>query len=160
MTVQIDRDWITERPGEFHTWEELLVTGHMAHQRQPFRREQACLLVVCEQLVDPLCRHFGLKARITSGFRSLKVNGLVGGVPGSRHTKGMAVDLGFEGMSSFDILRAVKLLGLDYDKLIAYHPEVGGHVHGSWVSAETNRRRMLECFRDDDGDKAYRSWSP
>lgn len=154
------RSWIAARPGQFHTWDDLMVTAHREHQHRPFRRQQAALMRVCENLIDPLCRHLGRKARITSGFRSPRVNALVGGVDGSRHTVGEAIDFDFEGLTAFDILELVDELGITYDKLIAYQPNVGGHVHGSWVSAEDNRGRMLECYRAESGKKAYRSWAP
>lgn len=152
--------WIAPVPGEFHTWQQLLVTGHMDVQTYPGRAQQASLVRVMENFIDPLCRHLGMPARITSGWRSKFVNIRIRGAKGSKHTKGQAVDFGFKGLSSFDIAALVVELGLDYDKLIAYHPEVGGHVHVSWVSETANRNRMLECFRDDDGDKAYRVYTP
>jgi|GEM_PF-3671236 len=152
--------WIQPAPGAFHTWDELLVTGHMDKQTQPWRTPQRRLVLVMEHVVDPLCRHFGQPARITSAWRSTGVNRAINGARRSLHTFGMAVDLGFEGLTSFDIVAAMVELGIDYDKVIAYHPEVGGHVHASYKGPRSNRGRMLECLRGANGSKVYRVYRP
>ena len=43
-------------------------------------------------LLEPLRKLYGKPVGVTSGYRSEEVNRLVGGVPGSQHTKGEAAD--------------------------------------------------------------------
>ncbi len=50
------------------------------------------LKALCDNVLEPLRRRFG-RILITSGYRSPKVNALVGGVPTSQHVRGEAADL-------------------------------------------------------------------
>lgn len=48
---------------------------------------------LCEQVLEPLRRHFGVPVVISSGYRSPALNRAVGGVPTSQHRKGEAADI-------------------------------------------------------------------
>ena len=51
------------------------------------------LKILCTQVLEPARQKFGHPLTITSGFRCLKLNRLVGGQPNSYHLKGMAADI-------------------------------------------------------------------
>ena len=51
------------------------------------------LKILCTQILEPARQRFGHPLTITSGFRCLKLNRLVGGQPNSYHLKGMAADI-------------------------------------------------------------------
>ena len=151
--------WIQDRPGEFFAWSEFLITRRSDIQTLPDLAGQRAIVGLCTNTLDPLRRAVGGPVHLTSGWRSLAVNTAIGGARGSLHTKGQAADLKTRGLSAFDIVRLVLKEGIPFDKIIAYETSLGGHVHVSWVSAAKNRKRALVCFRDDDGNKAYRLWT-
>lgn len=51
------------------------------------------LKILCTQILEPARQKFGHPLTITSGFRCLKLNRIVGGQPNSYHLKGMAADI-------------------------------------------------------------------
>lgn len=51
------------------------------------------LKILCTQVLEPARAKFGQPLVVSSGYRCIKLNRLVGGVPNSYHTKGMAADL-------------------------------------------------------------------
>lgn len=55
---------------------------------------------------------------ITSGFRSVEVNKLVGGVGNSQHLYGQAADFVVNGMTPAQVVEFIKKSGIEYDQLI------------------------------------------
>ena len=51
------------------------------------------LKILCTQILEPARQRFGHPLTITSGFRCVKLNRIVGGQPNSYHLKGMAADI-------------------------------------------------------------------
>lgn len=51
------------------------------------------LKILCTQILEPVRQRFGHPLTITSGFRCVKLNRIVGGQPNSYHLKGMAADI-------------------------------------------------------------------
>ena len=98
-------------------------------------------------LLQPVCDATGWGDRVSSGYRSERVNLLVGGAATSQHLKGEAADNMFfekteEGIryvAAIDVLRAVVARGLDFDQMIAYP----NFVHLSYTTARPNRRQIL-----------------
>ena len=68
---------------------------------------------------------------ITSGFRSVKVNILVGGVDNSQHLYGQAADITVNGMSAVQLFDFVKNSGIEYDQCI--------NEYNSWVHVSYNK---------------------
>ena len=88
------------------------------------------------QVLQPLRDYIDKPITINSGYRCLKLNAAVGGVPTSQHVQGQAVDIEVDGLSSFEIAQAVLDLHLPYDQLILYND----FVH---ISIGTRDRRQL-----------------
>ena len=51
------------------------------------------LKILCTKVLEPARQKFGHPLTITSGFRCMKLNRIVGGQPNSYHLKGMAADI-------------------------------------------------------------------
>lgn len=81
----------------------------------------------------------GAPITINSGYRSPMLNKAVGGVVGSQHTKGQAVDFGCKDFGTPDqIVKAIKDSGVQYDQLIR---EYDKWVHISF--SDTPRKQVL-----------------
>ena len=111
---------------------------------KPNLDEIANLKWLCEKILEPLVKLFTTKKlgtiKITSGFRSLKVNKAVGSKNNnSQHTKGQACDFVINGITidqAYDIIRATEL---PYDQLIN---EFGQWIHISYDRGKTKQRRQ------------------
>lgn len=76
------------------------------------------LLELIFYVLQPLRDKLGKPMVITSGFRSVKVNNLVGGVSNSQHLYGQAADFVVNGMTPNQVVEFVKKSGIEYDQLI------------------------------------------
>jgi hypothetical protein len=132
-----------DRLGEFFTLAEMTRTS-TGLENVPGPAVRANLQELVATVLDPLRRHLGRPVRITSGFRSKQVNRRVGGSPHSRHLDGEAADIKVDGLDAHDLVEAIQLAELDFDQVIAYAPERGGHVHlGILAGAAARHRRQL-----------------
>ena len=71
-----------------------------------------------EDILQPLRDAWGAPLIINSGYRCLKLNEAVGGVPTSQHVMGQAADVGCS--DPLALARLVKELGLDFDQMGVY----------------------------------------
>ena len=106
--------------------------------------------VLAEKVFEPLREHFGVPIAINSFFRSQKLNKAIGGVAGSQHTHGRAIDVDdtLGGVSNKQMFEYIKA-NLDFDQLIW---EFGNDknpdwVHISYVSPTENRNRVLRASK-------------
>ena len=106
--------------------------------------------VLAEKVFEPLREHFGVPIAINSFFRSQKLNKAIGGVSGSQHTQGRAIDVDdtLGGVSNKQMFEYIKA-NLDFDQLIW---EFGNDknpdwVHISYVSPTENRNRVLRASK-------------
>ena len=95
---------------------------------------------LCAEVLEPLRKMVG-SLRVQSGFRSVKLNKLVGGAATSQHLKGQAADV-------FPITMPLKKAFLDlvdskilYDQVIF---EFGRWIHASW--SPNPRRQALVAY--------------
>ena len=99
-------------------------------------------------LLQPIRDHLGEPIKITSGYRSPRLNQAIGGSNKSQHTKGEALDVVvFDGENS-KIFNAVLLLELDFDQMIwekgdNYNPD---WVHLSYKHDGGNRNQILRFW--------------
>lgn len=98
------------------------------------------------QVLQPLRDYIEKPITINSGYRCLKLNAAIGGVPTSQHVQGQAVDIEVDGMTSFEIAQAVLDLHLPYDQLILYND----FVH---ISIGTRDRRQLLYNKSYNGEQ-------
>lgn len=89
------------------------------------------LLELIFYVLQPLRDKLKKPIVITSGFRSVKVNALVGGVSNSQHLYGQAADITVSGMSTAQLFDFVKNSGIEYDQCI--------NEYNSWVHISYNK---------------------
>lgn len=93
-----------------------------------------------ERVLDPARERLGMPIVVNSGYRSERVNRLVGGARHSQHTKGQAADITCK---DNDALLLV-LQQMEYDQLIKYLDRYGRirWIHVSYRESG-NRRQQL-----------------
>ena len=97
------------------------------------------LLELIFYVLQPLRDKLGKPMIITSGFRSKKVNELVGGVSNSQHLYGQACDFVVNGMTPAQVVEFVKNSGIEFDQLI----DEGSWTHISFNKGH-NRKQVLK----------------
>lgn len=100
------------------------------------------LVVLVDNVLDPIREKFAIPMIITSGYRTEKVNALVGGVDNSQHMKGEAVDFCFAGFSRKAMTFAFFEIAenFHFDQLIYYKKK--GIIHISY-SRNNNRHQAF-----------------
>lgn len=93
------------------------------------------LKILCSQVLEPARAKFGQPLTITSGYRCLKLNRLVGGQPNSYHTKGMAADIRI--LSFTDAKRLAEILNEQQltDLVLVESSRTGG----TWLHCQFSR---------------------
>ena len=120
-------------------------------RNQPDLGATAALAALAWQVLEPVrLAHGGRPVRITSGYRSAKLNAAIGGSARSQHMRGQAVDFEIPGVSNAAVARWIADV-LQFDQLIleAYTPgqPTSGWVHVSFGA--NNRREVLTWNRRD-----------
>ena len=98
------------------------------------------------QILQPLRDATGKPIIINSGYRCLKLNSAVGGVPTSQHVYGQAVDIQVKGMTPYEVAKVVMELYLPFDQMILYN----NFIH---ISIGTRDRRQLLYNKNYNGTK-------
>lgn len=90
-------------------------------------------------VLDPLRARIGRPIIITSGYRSQRVNELVGGSKTSQHLLGKAADIHVQGYTpqQMDIVYQIIQICCDFDQLIFYPSK--NIIHISW-NGDKNRQ--------------------
>jgi zinc D-Ala-D-Ala carboxypeptidase len=97
---------------------------------------------LCENVFEPLRLYLNTPIKISSGFRCLQVNRLIGGSATSQHTKGEAMDLQINA-KGFNFIKDK----LEFDQLIW---EFGNDEQPSWVHvsfSSRNRKQVLKASK-------------
>lgn len=120
-------------------YSEAAISAGIKNAPNPDQERNLRLLV--DFVLDPAREILGLPITVTSGFRTPKVNTLVGGVKNSQHMLGEAADITAgsreNNMALFDQIKAWG----NYDQLIEYnHYEF---IHVSYALQKTNRKEVL-----------------
>ena len=110
---------------------------------------------VIDNLIQPMRDAIG-PIRISSGYRSPKLNKAIGGSSRSQHSKGEALDLQFweKGkMNNKVIYDLVLESGVEFDQMI-------NEFDFSWIhislKSRENRSQVLEAYKDEKGKTAYK----
>lgn len=94
-----------------------------------------CLQPIRDKIKKPMI--------ITSGYRSLEVNRIVGGATNSQHRIGQAVDFKIPGMTSRQIVDFIKKSGIEYDQLIEEYSNNTSWVHISYNKGKNRKQTFL-----------------
>jgi zinc D-Ala-D-Ala carboxypeptidase len=88
---------------------------------------------------------------ITSGYRSAKLNAVLGGSKTSAHMQGLAADLQAQGLSALELANLIKSVVTDFDQII--------HEYGRWthlgVKGDKAPRRQLLTAKKNSLGKTY-----
>lgn len=119
------------------------------------------LIILADNIFEPLREHVNGPIFVSSGFRSAELNVKIGGSKTSQHCKGQAIDIddtygSGTNASMFEYIYE----NLDFDQLIW---EFGDDknpdwVHVSYASVEENRNQTLKVVREN-GKSVYSLWS-
>ena len=142
--MMIERD---EQLSKHFTLWEMMRSGtavRMNIKNVPDEQEKAALRQLCEHVLEPLrCRYGAII--ITSGYRCLRLNRAVGGVPTSQHMRGEAADIFIPnlemGRKYFDFVKN----NTTFDQLI-WEPrgaDVPRWLHVSYTTRRPNRMQVL-----------------
>ena len=105
------------------------------------------LTLLCENVLEPIRRHYGVPFSPTSGYRCLELNRRLGSSDKSQHVKGQAADIEIPTISNYELGIWIRD-NLDYDTVLLefYKKDVpsSGWVHVSYISKENNRKRALK----------------
>jgi zinc D-Ala-D-Ala carboxypeptidase len=107
---------------------------------QPTALVRGNLKRLCNEVLQPLRNFIGKPVIVTSGYRSVEVNKLVGGSATSAHCYGLAADIHVPGMSVRQLMHKIKGLQLPFDQII--------DEYGSWVHvglSANNRGQTLQA---------------
>jgi len=108
-----------------------------------------------DNLIQPLRDAIG-PIRISSGYRSPSLNRAIGGSSRSQHSKAEALDLQFweKGkMNNKVIYDWIINSGLEFDQMINEFDFAWIHIS---LKKNSNRKQVLEAYKDGEGDTAYR----
>jgi hypothetical protein len=105
------------------------------------------LILVCNNILEPVRVHFKAPVVVSSGYRSVAVCEAVGSSSKSQHTKGQAVDFEIFGIPNKDVADWI-VNNIDFDQCILEfwnedEPN-SGWVHCSY-SKENNRKQYLKA---------------
>lgn len=121
-----------DRLGEHFTLAEFLATSRPELQGDPTCAQIAAMTQLVCKVLDPTREALGRPMRVTSGFRSVRLNQAIGGSRTSDHMAGRAADVKVDGMTSRELATVMLELGVPFDQLIWYAEARGGHVHVSY----------------------------
>ena len=114
--------------------------------------------LIAEKVFEPLRKHVNGPIKINSFYRSPELNQAIGGSAKSQHCQGRAMDLDdtYGYMSNADMYKYIKD-NLDYDQMIwefgtDQNPD---WVHVSYVDADSNRKRCLKAYKDENNKTKY-----
>ena len=108
----------------------------------PNKKQEKNIIELVEKILDPVREEYGNPIIITSGFRSEKLNRILGGAKTSQHMSGEAADIRSvqdtpeENKKIFDLIIS---LNLPFDQLINEYDYDWIHVSHS----NRNRRQVL-----------------
>lgn len=112
---------------KYFSFTEMISTSSTAQENNlPDWDDINRMLELCRWILDPVREMYGKPIVVTSGFRTLFLNRLVGGVSTSQHMQGLAADLRCDDPKAlFDLIAESDL---PFDQLIYYQKKKFVHV--------------------------------
>lgn len=140
----------------FRLWElvQSSTADRLGIENIPNEQEIKNLRTLCEKILQPARDALG-PIRISSGFRSEKLNSAVGGVSNSDHRLGFAADVMPVSVSTRRLAEWVAKNCPEFDQIIL---EFGTLEQPNWIhlsAAPRNRKQVLRATREN-GQVVYR----
>ena len=112
---------------------EELIHSDTAKQRGiynvPDAEQAACIALLAANVLEPARKEYGHPIEVTSGYRSDRLNKVVGGNPNSQHMRGQAADLQADNLERlYDIIQAQG----NYDQLLLESNGKSKWIHVSY----------------------------
>lgn len=109
-------------------------------KNEPTKEQEANLVDLVDNVLDPLRKAYGKPVIVNSGFRSLKLNDVLNGSKTSQHMEGKAADITVGTLKDNKVLYDLIIsLNLPFDQLIW---EKGNDVGPAWVHVSYDKKRM------------------
>lgn len=131
------------------TLEELTkssVASRFKIDNTPSSIQQASLKLLAEKILQPVRDHYNSPVIITSGFRCMALNAMIGSKTSSQHIAGEAADFEVLGFSNLSVAEWIRD-NLNFDQLILEFYRAGepssGWVHCSFKTDSQNRKEVL-----------------
>ena len=123
---------------EHFSFEEL-IHSNTAKERgiynYPDAEKAACIALLAANVLEPARQEYGHPIEVTSGYRSDRLNKVVGGKPNSQHLRGQAADLQADNLERlYDIIQSQG----NYDQLLLESNGKSKWIHVSF-NPEGNR---------------------
>lgn len=136
---------------------EFLISQEATRHRPPIdmapsQEVKAALSGLAHYVLDPIREHVGRPVVVTSGYRPVALNTLIGGSNTSQHCKGEAADIHVPGMSVYTLCQMVMTSNVPFDQMIY---EFGAWCHVSHKLFGEQRRQVLTAIRRRDGHVEY-----
>jgi len=118
----------------------------------PTQEHLEALEDIADNIFQPIREHFKVSIGISSGYRSRKLNEVIGGSKNSQHSKGEALDLDadmYGKITNKQIFEFIKE-NLVFDQLIW---EFGNDTEPNWVhvsftTRRPNRMQILKAYKE------------
>jgi len=133
------------------THSRMAVKHHI--NNEPNKENIENLVNLVENVLQPLRDRILKPIVITSGFRSVVLNKLVGGAYKSQHTLGEAADFYVINMNLKDVYKII-VEEFDFDQVIYEF----GWIHVSYRKGN-NRKEALVAYKDNAGDIRYKKYN-
>lgn len=115
----------------------------------PNQQQLLALEALCNNVLEPIRRHYRLPVKVNSGFRSPEVNSAAGGSSKSQHLKGEAADIEVPTVDNVDVWNFI-VSTLDFDQVIAEYLSKtdgsAGWIHVSYRADGKNRKDARSCI--------------
>lgn len=103
------------------------------------------LRALCKNILQPLRDSVGGPIKISSGYRTPRLNRAIGGARNSQHMVGEAADIqGLNGMTNKQLFNKIKQMNLPFDQLIW---EFGNDQNPAWVHVSFGPRNRRQIIR-------------
>ncbi len=137
--VEFRRSWRAEKLGLDNT---------------PPPEAEACIVALCEKILQPVRDHFGLAVFVDSGYRCAALNDAVGGAKNSQHLRGEAADIRVNAVPAREVAEWIGNSSLPFDQVI-FERKLDGT---EWVHVSHSplpRRQALQAAFDHNGKPVY-----
>lgn len=103
------------------------------------------LRALCKNILQPLRDAIGGPIKVSSGYRTARLNRAIGGARNSQHMVGEAADIqGLNGLTNKQLFNKIKQLNLPFDQLIW---EFGNDQNPAWVHVSFGPRNRRQIIR-------------
>lgn len=112
----------------------------------PNKEQFLNLYYLCRFVLQPIRSYYGRPVSISSGFRCLELNRLIGSADNSQHIQGKAVDFEIMGLDNYAVVRHVARV-INFDQcILEYHyknnPQ-SGWIHVSFDNDKSYQRNQV-----------------